>query len=78
MIEIRYYVAGDGGSPFETWFSELEVIARAKVTVAIARMEAGNLSRVKSIGQGVLEYKIDFGPGFGFISAVRVMRSSSC
>jgi putative addiction module killer protein len=42
----------------------LESIARAKVTTAIARIEQGNLSNVKSVGQGVLEYKIDFGPGY--------------
>jgi putative addiction module killer protein len=33
------------------------------VAAAIARMEQGNLSRAKSVGEGVLEYKIDFGPG---------------
>ena len=27
-------------------------------------MSDGNLSSVKSIGSGVLEYKIDFGPGY--------------
>jgi putative addiction module killer protein len=37
---------------------------RAKVTRAIARMEQGNLSQVKSVGEGVLEYRIDFGPGY--------------
>ncbi len=30
----------------------------------MARMEQGNLSRVKSVGEGVLEYKIEFGPGY--------------
>ena len=27
-------------------------------------MEQGNFSNVKSVGSGVLEYKIDFGPGY--------------
>jgi putative addiction module killer protein len=27
-------------------------------------MEQGNLANVKSVGEGVLEYKIDFGPGY--------------
>jgi len=27
-------------------------------------MEQGNLSKVKPVGEGVLEYKIDFGPGY--------------
>jgi putative component of toxin-antitoxin plasmid stabilization module len=31
-------------------------------------MEQGNLSRAKSVGEGVLEYKIDFGPGYRSIS----------
>jgi putative addiction module killer protein len=64
MLEIRYYLGDDGESPFAEWFSGLDPIARAKVTVAIARMEQGNVSRVKPVGEGVLEYKIDFGPGY--------------
>jgi len=35
----------------------------AIITRAIARMEQGNFSNVKSVGQGVLEYRIDFGAG---------------
>jgi len=34
------------------------------VTIALARMEQGNLSKVKGVGSGVLECKIDFGPGY--------------
>jgi putative addiction module killer protein len=61
---VRYYETEDGRSPFFDWFSSLDAIARAKVTVAIARLEQGNLSRLKSVGKGVLECKIDFGPGY--------------
>ena len=39
-------------------------VARAKVTRAIARLEQGNFSNVKSVGEGVLEYRIDFGLGY--------------
>ena len=64
MLEIRYYVAADGRQPFAEWFADLDPVARAKVARVIARMEQGNLANVKSVGEGVLEYKIDFGPGY--------------
>lgn len=64
MHELRYFVAPDGRSPFEGWFSGLDPVARAKVTVALSRLEQGNVSNVKSVGGGVLELRIDFGPGY--------------
>jgi len=64
MPEIRYYVAADGREPFASWFADLETVARAKVTRAVARLEQGNFSNVKSVGEGVFEYRIDFGPGY--------------
>jgi putative addiction module killer protein len=64
MPEIRYYVAPGGRQPFAAWFADLEPVARAKVTRAIVRLEQGNFSNVKSVGEGVLEYRIDFGPGY--------------
>jgi putative addiction module killer protein len=64
VLELRYYLAADGRSPFEEWFSGLDAAAGAKVTVAVARLEQGNLSNVKSVGEGVLEYRIDWGPGY--------------
>src|SRR5688572_13876645 len=64
MIEIRYYAGPDGYQPFAEWFADLDTTARAKVTRAVLRLEQGNLSSVKSVGEGVLEYRIDFGPGY--------------
>ena len=60
----RHYVASGGYQPFAEWFTGLDPVARAKVTRAIVRLEQGNLSNVKSVGEGVLEYRIDFGPGY--------------
>lgn len=64
MIELRYYLSGDGKSPFEEWFSGLDAQAAAKVTTALVRLEQGNLSNAKGVGAGVLEYRIDWGPGY--------------
>jgi putative addiction module killer protein len=64
MLEIRYYLTADRRQPFAEWFADLDPVARAKVARAVVRMEQGNLSNVKSVGGGVLEYRIDFGPGY--------------
>jgi putative addiction module killer protein len=64
MLEIRYYVTADGRQPFAEWFANLEPVTRAKIARGVARMEQGNLSNVKPVGAGVLEYRIDFGPGY--------------
>src|SRR3954447_25024595 len=64
MLEIRYYVTASGKSPFAEWFEELDAAASARIVRALARIEQGNLSNVKGVGEGVLEYRIDFGPGY--------------
>ena len=46
------------------WFSGVGGTAGARVAVAIARLGQGNDSNVKSVGHGVLEYRIDVGPGY--------------
>jgi putative addiction module killer protein len=38
--------------------------AAAKLATALARMEQGNYSSAKSVGSGVYEYRIHFGPGY--------------
>jgi len=64
MPQVRYYVAADGQQPFAALFADLDGVASAKVTRAIIRLEQGNFSNVKSVGEGVFEYRIDFGPGY--------------
>lgn len=63
-MEIREFLDEKGGSPFADWFDDLDVQAATKITVALARMEQGNLSNAKGVGAGVQEYRIDWGPGY--------------
>ena len=71
VLEVRYYLSEDGRSPFEEWFSLVESVARAKLAIAIARLEHGNTSNVKSVGEGVHEYRLNFGPGYRVYFATR-------
>lgn len=63
-IAIGEYLNDQGESPFAERFGDLDAIAAAKVTVALARIERGAVSNVKGVGEGVLEFRIDFGPGY--------------
>ncbi len=62
-IRLEEYVREDGDIPYKTWFDGLDVQAAAKVTVAKARLELGNTSKVDWF-RGIGEYKIDWGPGY--------------
>ncbi len=64
MIAVREYLAADGSSPYAKWFNDLNAPAAAKVAIAVTRMAQGNLSNTKSVGGGIQEYRIDFGPGY--------------
>jgi putative addiction module killer protein len=64
MLELRYYLTTGAKSPFEEWFEGLDASAAAKVATAVTRLGHGNLSNTKGVGEGVLEYRIDWGPGY--------------
>ena len=62
-MDLVEYLDEKGRSPFEIWFNKINAQAAAKVTTTLVRLEGGNTSNVKSLGSGVHELKIDFGPG---------------
>lgn len=63
-MQILEYLDDEDQSPFGNWLDEIDAIAAAKVTVAMTRLSLGNISNVKGVGAGVLECRIDFGPGY--------------
>ena len=64
MPQAHEYEDRDGQSPFASWFNTLDAKAAAKVRLAMAKLEAGLKPNVKSVGKGVHEARIDFGPGY--------------
>jgi len=63
-MDLLEYLDEKGRSPFEKWFNRINAQAAAKVTTALVRLESGNTSNTKSVGGGVYELKIDYGPGY--------------
>jgi putative addiction module killer protein len=62
-LRVVEYLEG-GVSPFGKWFERLNAPAAAKVATALYRLEQGHRANVKSVGKGVSEYRINFGPGY--------------
>jgi len=59
MIEVRQT------DEFKTWLRRLrDANAVARILARIRRMEQGNLGDTKSVGAGVMELRVDYGPGY--------------
>jgi putative addiction module killer protein len=63
-FEVREYLDRGGRSPFGAWSDRLDPEAATKVAAALARIQQENFSGAKSVGSGVHEYRIHFGPGY--------------
>lgn len=78
MIGIVECLNAQGRSPYKQWFDALDPQAAAIVTVAVERLADGNTSRVKSIGEGAAEVRIDRGPGYRIYFGWAAKRSLYC
>lgn len=59
------YQARDGRIPFREWLDGLrDFDARVSIDARLARVRAGNLGHAREVGEGVVELKIDIGPGY--------------
>lgn len=64
MIELVEYLDERGRSVFGGWKRALDPVTRARIQSALLKLEQGNLAGLKGVGEGVLEMRLDFGPGF--------------
>jgi putative addiction module killer protein len=65
LIELRYYQTSVGEQPFVEWLGSLnDRQARTRIEARLARVAAGNLGDIEAVGEGVMELRIDWGPGY--------------
>ena len=63
--ELRYYQTLAGEQPFVEWLQGLkDRQTRARIEARIARVAVGNFGDTEPVGEGVLELRIDWGPGY--------------
>jgi putative addiction module killer protein/probable addiction module antidote protein len=59
VIEIRET------SEYAAWFEKLhDRTAKTRILIRIRRVSVGNFGDVKSVGEGVSELRVDYGPGY--------------
>jgi len=62
---LELYVTRTGSVPFDDWLLRLrDAQARARIRVRLARVRLGNLGDAHTVGGGVWELRIDYGPGY--------------
>jgi len=63
--KLDYYVARNGKIPFRQWFESVnDEKALLAIEGRLARLRSGNFGTCESIGNGVFELKIYYGPGY--------------
>lgn len=63
--EIQYYRAPNGKKPFTEWLESIrDKSTQNRIDKRLERLEDGNFGDCKSVGDGVLELRLPFGPGY--------------
>ena len=64
-IQLLEYLTKDKKNPFRKWLEGLrDRQARAKIRVRLNRIRLGNFGDSESVGGGVNELRIPYGPGY--------------
>jgi putative addiction module killer protein len=64
-VELRRYLTENGCDMVGEWLAGLkDNRTRAKIVARIDRLAAGNFGDCKSLGGGLCELRIDWGPGY--------------
>lgn len=65
MFELIIYQTAQARRPFEEWLDRLrDSTAEMRITRRIRQFQSGALGDYASVGEGVFELRIHFGPGF--------------
>lgn len=64
-IQIRIYQLSEGKVPYLIWLDKLkDQEAKQRIQARINRLRLGNFGQTNSVGEGLRELKIDYGPGY--------------
>jgi putative addiction module killer protein len=61
---LREYVDALGRNYYQRWFERLARATQVRIDARLALVRAGNLGDHRSVGHGVMELRLSFGPGY--------------
>jgi putative addiction module killer protein len=65
VFDLIVYERLHGHCPYDRWFVSLRnERAQSRIIAKLRQVRAGNLGDCKSVGDGVIELRIDAGPGY--------------
>ena len=63
--DIQRYSTPDGKVPFSEWLDSLrDLKAKFKIDRRLDRVGTGNFGDYRSVGEGVYELRVNYGPGY--------------
>ncbi len=75
-VELFLFQQTNGRQPFVDWFDRLgDRVVQARVMQRLDRLQAGNPGDCRALGSGLMELRIDSGPGYRvYVSQVAIDR----
>lgn len=72
MYRLQHYEDEQDRDVFQAWLDSLkDVQARARISTRLLRLELGNFGDHKSVGGGIWELRIHYGPGYRIYYALK-------
>ena len=63
--ELQFYRTSNGRVPFTEWFESIrDQTTLTRIRSRLTRVEVGNFGDCQSVGGGVFELRLHFGPGY--------------
>jgi len=64
-VALHFYQTALGKQPFRDWLESLrDMKAAGKIEARLARVAAGSFGDSQPVGEGVMELRLDWGPGY--------------
>lgn len=71
MYTVHHVLSANGVDLYQSWLDTIrDTRSKARITTRVDRAEQGHFGVTNSVGDGVFEMKLDFGPGYRIYYAI--------